>query len=62
MEGVTLHAQKGGLPGKVVSFYIVPLPACRRAGAGLAGHLPAKGSLRIDEFEEGDDGRRRGLR
>jgi len=31
-----------GLPGKVISFYIVPLdPAYRQAGrAGLAGHVP----------------------
>jgi len=43
---VKLHALKGGLPGKVVPFYIVPLPACRQAGippsrAGFARHLPA---------------------
>jgi hypothetical protein len=31
-----------GLPGNVISFYIVPLdPACE---AGLAGHFPAKPS------------------
>jgi hypothetical protein len=24
-----LPAQRAGLPGKVISFYIVPLPACR---------------------------------
>ena len=33
-----------GLPGKVVSFHIVPLdPAyAAKGGAGLVGHVPAK--------------------
>jgi hypothetical protein len=36
---VKLPAQRAGLPGKVISFYIVPLdPAL---WAGLAGHVPA---------------------
>jgi hypothetical protein len=39
-----------GLPGKVISFHIVPLhPAYRRAGkAGLAGHVPVIRQLKID--------------
>ena len=42
---VKLSAHRAGLPGNVISFYIVPLyPACLpTAGkAGLAGHLPVK--------------------
>ena len=39
-----LHGLRPGLPGKVISFHIVPLapnyPA--RGGTGLAGHIPAK--------------------
>jgi hypothetical protein len=35
-----LPAHRAGLPGKVISFCIVPLdPACK---AGLTGHLPVK--------------------
>jgi len=41
---VKLQAHRAGLPGKVISFYIVPLdpfyPA--RGGTGLAGHVPVK--------------------
>ncbi len=37
---VKLPAHRAGLPGNVISFYIVPLyPAYK---AGLAGHLPVK--------------------
>jgi hypothetical protein len=37
---VKLSGHRPGLPGKVISFHIVPLyPACK---AGLAGHVPAK--------------------
>ncbi len=33
-----LPAHTAGLPGKVISFYIVPLDPAYRAG--LAGHVP----------------------
>ena len=36
-----LHAHRAGLPGKVISFYIVPLDPAYRAGAGR-GHVPVK--------------------
>ena len=50
-----------GLPGKVISFYIAPLPACRQAGtplaslpaageAGLAGHVPVTRRLKINRI------------
>ena len=32
-------AHRAGLPGKVISFYIVPLDPAYKAG--LAGHVPA---------------------
>ena len=35
-----LPAHGAGLPGKVISFYIVPLDPAYKAG--LAGHVPAK--------------------
>jgi hypothetical protein len=31
-DQVKLPGHRPGLPGKVISFYIVPLPACRQAG------------------------------
>jgi len=34
-----LLGQRPGLPGNVVSFYIVPLDPAR--SVGLAGHVPA---------------------
>jgi len=42
-----LPAHRAGLPGKVISFYIVPLPAYRRQGPRLSrfggtGHVPVK--------------------
>jgi hypothetical protein len=35
-----LHAHRAGLPGKVMSFYIVPLAPAYKAG--LAGHVPVQ--------------------
>ena len=35
---VKLPAHRAGLPGKVISFYIVPLDPAH--SAGLAGHVP----------------------
>jgi hypothetical protein len=35
---VKLPAHRAGLPGKVISFYIVPLDPAYKAG--LAGHVP----------------------
>jgi len=35
-----LPGQRPGLPGNVISFYIVPLNPARKAG--LAGHVPVK--------------------
>jgi hypothetical protein len=35
---VKLPAHSAGLPGKVISFYIVPLDPAYKAG--LAGHVP----------------------
>jgi hypothetical protein len=37
---VKLPAHRAGLPGKVISFYIVPLDPAYKAG--LAGHSPVK--------------------
>jgi hypothetical protein len=37
---VKLPAHRAGLPGKVISFYIVPLDPAYKAG--LAGHVPVK--------------------
>jgi hypothetical protein len=34
-----LPAHRAGLPGKVISFYIVPLDPAYEAG--LTGHIPA---------------------
>jgi hypothetical protein len=31
-QHVKLPAYRAGLPGKVISFHIVPLPACPQAG------------------------------
>jgi len=41
---VKLPPQRAELPGKAISFYIVPLdPAYLPAGkAGLAGHVPVR--------------------
>jgi hypothetical protein len=39
---VKLPGHRPGLPGKVVSFYIVPLDPAYKAG--LVGHVPAKRS------------------
>jgi len=35
-----LLAQRAGLPGKVISFYIVPLDPAYKTG--LAGHVPVE--------------------
>ena len=43
LVNVKLPAHRAGLPGKVISFYIVPLTPTYKAG--LAGHAPAKISL-----------------
>jgi hypothetical protein len=37
---VKLPDHRAGLPGKVISFYIVPLDPAHKAG--LAGHVPVK--------------------
>jgi len=37
---VKLPAHRAGLPGKEISFFIVPLEPAYKAG--LAGHLPVK--------------------
>jgi hypothetical protein len=39
---VKLPAHRAGLPGKVISFYIVPLDPAYKAG--LAGHVPVSNS------------------
>ncbi len=39
-----LPGHRPGLPGKVISFHIVPLDPAHRAG--LAGHVPVKGGGR----------------
>ena len=39
-QGVKLPAHSAGLPGNVISFYIVPL--CPAYKAGLAEHVPVK--------------------
>jgi hypothetical protein len=44
-----LPAHRAGLPGKVISFYIVPLDPAYKAG--LAGHVPVKGKPR-EQFSE----------
>jgi hypothetical protein len=41
---VKVPAHRAGLPGKVISFYIVPLDPAYKAG--LAGHVPVKEFLR----------------
>ncbi len=38
-----LPAHRPGLPGKVISFYIVPLDPTYMAG--LAGHVPVKAQM-----------------
>ena len=38
---VKLPVYRAGLPGKVISFYIVSLDPAYKAG--FAGHVPAKG-------------------
>jgi hypothetical protein len=38
---VKLPGHRPGLPGNVISFYIVPLDPAYKAG--LAGHTPVKG-------------------
>jgi hypothetical protein len=43
---VKLPAHRAGLPGKVISFYIVPLDPAYKAG--LAGHVPVKIPLYLD--------------
>jgi hypothetical protein len=43
-----LSTHRAELPGKVISFYIVPLDPAYKAG--LAGHLPVKDSLLIFLF------------
>ena len=40
IKGVKLPAHRAGLPGKEISFFIVPLEPAYKAG--LAGHLPVK--------------------
>jgi hypothetical protein len=49
-----LFGHRPGLPGKVITFHIVPLdPACK---ARLAGHVPGKEQLvkGIADFEDGE--------
>lgn len=36
IRNVKLPVHRQGLPGRVVSFHIVPPPACRQAGTGLS--------------------------
>ena len=48
--------QRARLPGRVLYFYSVPLPACRQAGtppltAGHTGHLPVKNGRRSLRME-----------
>jgi hypothetical protein len=43
-EEVKLFGHRPGLPGNVISFYIVPLDPAH--SAGLAGHVPVKTYLR----------------
>jgi hypothetical protein len=40
IRNVKLSGHRPGLPGRVVSFHIVPLDPAYKAG--LAGHVPAK--------------------
>jgi hypothetical protein len=42
-SGVKLPGHRPGLPGNVISLYIVPLDPAH--GAGLAGHVPATQDL-----------------
>ncbi len=44
-----LLAHRAGLPGNVISFYIVPLYPAHKTG--LAGHLPAKTDSHGISFE-----------
>jgi hypothetical protein len=50
---VKLHGHRPGLPGKVVSFHIVPLDPAYPAwgGTGLAGHVPATWSELFGEID-----------
>jgi len=43
MSNVKLPGHRPGLPGKVISFHIVPLDPAYKAG--LAGHVPAKDQI-----------------
>jgi hypothetical protein len=43
---VKLSAHRAGLPGKEISFLIVPLDPAYKAG--LAGHLPAKAIQKLE--------------
>jgi hypothetical protein len=43
LKKVKFPAHRAGLPGKVISFYIVPLDPAYKAG--LAGHVPANRNL-----------------
>jgi hypothetical protein len=40
MSNGKLPPHRAGLPGKVISFYVVPLDSAYKAG--LAGHVPVK--------------------
>jgi hypothetical protein len=40
-RNMKLSAHRAGLPGKVISFYIVPLDPAYPAGSGT-GHVPVK--------------------
>jgi len=40
IQELKLPAHRAGLPGKAISFYIVPLDPAYNAG--LAGHVPVK--------------------
>jgi hypothetical protein len=45
MGKLKLPAHGAGLPGKVISFYIVPLDPAYKAG--LTGHVPVTGPMRL---------------
>jgi hypothetical protein len=50
IEVVKLPAHRAGLPGKEISFLIVPLDPAYKAG--LAGHLPVNGQQAMLDAEK----------
>ena len=51
IEGLKLPAHRAGLPGKVISFYIVSLNSAYTAG--LAGHIPVNVFVLIPKTSAG---------